>query len=182
MEVYNSVGNPDHLAVLNSLQTNQVEGNLDNNASNNGHSSDNQVDNATLSVDWQLDGLTLTSVTGVVDYEFDELCDCDFTGAKIFNATRDEKYNQFSQELRLTSELGNTIDYIAGLFYQSTDLEYSDSSATDPTVITTALNLKGADTLAPFLLAPQLNVGSTKTVIYGRYLPRRHGTLLTICV
>ena len=150
LEVYNSVGNPNHLAVLNALQANQVEGNLDNSTSNSGHSSDNQVDNTTLTVDWQLDGLTMTSVTGIVDYEFDELCDCDFTGAEIFNATRDEKYSQLSQELRFTSELGNTIDYIGGLFYQSTDLEYGDSIVlTDPTVITTALNLKGATTLSP---------------------------------
>lgn len=128
-----------------------IEGNLNYSVSNNGHASDNEVNNTTLSVDWQLDGLTLTSVTGVVDYEYDELCDCDFTGAKIFNATKSEEYSQFSQELRLTSDLGNTVDYIGGLFYQSTDLEYGDSIVlTDPTVITTALNLKGATTLSPF--------------------------------
>jgi iron complex outermembrane receptor protein len=169
LEVFNSIGDPKHLDVLNTLvdgfifdnsgnvvginPENYIEGELDYNNSNNGHNSNNRVDNATLTIDWEMDGLTVTSVTGVVDYEFDELCDCDFTGAEIFNATRDEKYNQLSQELRFTSELGNTIDYIGGIFYQSTDLEYGDSiSLTDPTVIETALNLKGADSLAP--LAP----------------------------
>ena len=169
LEVFNSIGDPKHLDVLNTLvggfifdnsgnvvginPENYIEGELDYNNSNNGHSSDNKVENSTLTIDWEMDGLTVTSVTGVVDYEFNELCDCDFTGAEIFNATRDEKYNQFSQELRFTSDLGNTIDYIGGIFYQSTDLEYGDSiGLTDPTVIETALYLKGANSLAP--LAP----------------------------
>jgi outer membrane receptor protein involved in Fe transport len=103
-----------------------IEGKLNRSGSMNKSSIDNEVNNTTLSVDWQLDGLTVTSVTGYVDYEFDELCDCDFTGAEIFNATRDEKYSQFSQELRFTSELGNTVDYIGGLFFQKTDLDYKD--------------------------------------------------------
>lgn len=106
-----------------------IEGDLNYSVSNNGHTSDNQVNNTTLSFDWQLDGLTLTSVTGYVDYEYDELCDCDFTGAKIFNATKSEDYSQFSQELRFTSELGNTVDYIGGLFFQKTDLSYGDTIA-----------------------------------------------------
>jgi outer membrane receptor protein involved in Fe transport len=138
LEVYNSTG---HIAALNALQTDvKVEGELNYSGSMNESDSDNEVNNTTLSVDWQLDGLTFTSVTGFVDYEFDELCDCDFTGAEIFNATRDEKYSQFSQEFRFTSELGNTVDYIGGLFFQKTDLDYGDTiNLTDPTVLTQVL-------------------------------------------
>jgi iron complex outermembrane receptor protein len=153
LEVYNSVGAPDHITVLNALQTVPIEGTLNFSGSNNGHRSDNQVDNKTLSLDWAMDGLTFTSITGLVDYNFDELCDCDFTGAEIFNATKKEDYSQLSQEFRLTSELGNTVDYIGGLFFQSTDLDYGDTiSLTDPTVVATALASKGATQLVP--LAP----------------------------
>lgn len=138
LEIVKDVG---HLGVLNALQqTVKVEGELNRSGSMNPSSSDNVVNNNTLSVDWQLDGLTFTSVTGFVDYEFDELCDCDFTGAEVFNATRDEKYSQFSQEFRFASELGNTVDYIGGLFYQKNDLDYQDAiKLTDPTVITKVL-------------------------------------------
>ncbi|MGB1158397.1 MAG: TonB-dependent receptor [Porticoccaceae bacterium] len=167
LEVFNSVKLPgeeskDHLTVLNSLvggfvrgedgqivyddgkpivnPEKYIEGKLNRSGSMNPSSSDNVVNNNTLSVDWQLDGLTFTSVTGFVDYEFDELCDCDFTGAEVFNATRDEKYSQFSQEFRFASELGNTVDYIGGLFYQKNDLDYQDAiKLTDPTVITEVL-------------------------------------------
>ena len=173
LEVFNSVKLPgeesnDHLTVLNSLvggfvrgedgkiaydnngkpiinPEKYIEGKLNRSGSMDPSSSDNVVNNNTLSFDWQLDGLTFTSVTGFVDYEFDELCDCDFTGAEVFNATRDEKYSQFSQELRFASELGNTVDYIGGLFYQKNDLDYQDAiKLTDPTVITKVLQTTAA--------------------------------------
>ena len=142
LEIVKDIG---HLSVLNALQTVQVEGDLNRSGSMNPSSSDNEVNNHTLSLDWQLDGLTFTSVTGFVDYEFDELCDCDFTGAEIFNATRDEKYSQFSQEFRFASELGNTIDYIGGLFYQKTDLDYKDVIAfPDSSIMQTVFALPDA--------------------------------------
>jgi len=173
LEVFNSVklpidGSKDHLSVLNVLTggivtdangnpeiengkpkinpKKYIEGELNRSGSMNPSSSDNEVNNNTLSVDWQLDGLTFTSVTGYVDYEFDELCDCDFTGAEVFNATRDEKYSQFSQEFRFASELGNTVDYIGGLFYQKNDLDYKDVIAfPDNSIMQTVFALPDAE-------------------------------------
>ena len=158
MEVYNSIGAPDHITALNSLQAFQVDASLNYVGDNNGHFSNNEVNNTTLSVDWDLDGLTLTSTTGYVDYKFDENCDCDFTGAAVFNAARQEEYNQFSQEFRFTSDLGGDIDYIAGVFFQSTELEYEDQIVLpDPTVITTALIGAGASALSPLAAGSSTN-------------------------
>jgi outer membrane receptor protein involved in Fe transport len=158
MEVYNSIGAPDHITALNSLQAFQVDASLNYVGDNNGHFSNNEVNNTTLSVDWDLDGLTLTSTTGYVDYKFDENCDCDFTGAAVFNAARQEEYNQFSQEFRFTSDLGGDIDYIAGVFFQSTELEYEDQIVLpDPTVITTALIGAGASELSPLAAGSSTN-------------------------
>jgi len=151
MEVYNSVGAPDHITVLNALQGYPVESGLNFSADNNGHYSNNEVNDVTLNIDWDLDGLSFSSVTGYVEYEFDELCDCDFTGATVFDAARQEDYEQFSQEFRFTSDLGGDFDYIGGLFFQSTELNYKDQIILpDPTVISTALNLLGAGALVPF--------------------------------
>lgn len=151
MEVYNSIGTPPHIATLNALQAYPVEAELNFSADSNGHFSDNEVSVATLSVDWDMEGFSLTSITGFAEYEFDENCDCDFTGATVFNATRQEEYEQFSQELRFTSDLGGDFDYIGGLFFQSTELKYKDSIILpDPTVISTALALLGANALVPF--------------------------------
>lgn len=153
MEVYQSFG---HLEALNSVYNSptapwSVDTELNYIADNNGHFSNNEVNNSTLTVDWDLEGLTLTSVTGYVDYEFTESCDCDFTGAPVFDAGRQEEYQQLSQEFRLTSDLGSNFDYIAGLFFQDTDLSYADQiQLPDPTVVNTALGLLGAGALQPF--------------------------------
>ncbi|MEH6581764.1 MAG: TonB-dependent receptor [Halioglobus sp.] len=94
----------------------------------NGDFSDNDTNNVTLTFDWGIGEHTLTGVTGYVDYEFDEVCDCDFSSAVVITAPLQEEYKQFSQEIRLTSPGGETIDYIAGVFYQSSELDSNDST------------------------------------------------------
>jgi len=151
MEVYNSIGAPDHISVLNGLQAYPVESGLNYSADNNGHFSFSEVNNATLNVSVDMGSFTLTSTSGFVDYKFDENCDCDFSGASVFNATRQEEYEQLSQEFRFTSELGNTFDYIGGLFFQSTELTYGDQIALpNDTLIATVLSgIPTAAALAP---------------------------------
>jgi iron complex outermembrane receptor protein len=136
IEVYNSIddGNPgsvDHLTALNTLQAGLgrplVDGELNRVRDNNGDTSETELNNVTLNVEWALEGLTISSTTAMVGYETEALCDCDFSGAVVFDASFDEEYEQFSQEFRFTSELGNTFDYIGGLFYQSSELDFSDS-------------------------------------------------------
>ena len=158
LEVYNSIGTPDHISVLNSLQAFQVDAELNYVADNNGHFSNNEVNNTTLSFDWDLEGLTLTSTTGYVDYRVAENCDCDFTGAAIFETAGQEEYRQLSQELRFTSDIDRNFSYIAGIFFQKTDLEYADQiNLPDPTVISAALVAAGAPTLAPLAAGSSTN-------------------------
>jgi outer membrane receptor protein involved in Fe transport len=90
--------------------------------------SDNEVDNFTMNIDYQLGENTLTLVTGYIDFKSDESCDCDYTSAPIIDGSAlTEDFDQFSQEIRLTSPGGETVDYIAGLFYQDTSFDYTDS-------------------------------------------------------
>jgi outer membrane receptor protein involved in Fe transport len=93
----------------------------------NGDFSNNDTENVTMTIDYAMGDHTLTSVTGYVHYEFDDHCDCDFSSASVLSVPLDEDYDQFSQELRLTSPGGETLDYIAGLFYQTSDLDSSDT-------------------------------------------------------
>ena len=89
--------------------------------------SDNKSQEYAMTFDWRVGGGTLTSITGYSTYAFDELCDCDFTGANVFNVGLNENFDQFSQEIRFASSQGNTIDYIVGAYYENTDLRYHDS-------------------------------------------------------
>lgn len=93
----------------------------------NGDYSINDTENITLTVERQLGEYTLTSVTGYNAYTYEELCDCDFTGASGFNILSDEDYSQVSQELRITSPEDETISYIGGLFFQGSSLKFHDA-------------------------------------------------------
>ena len=95
--------------------------------SSNGDFSNNDTDEFVLQVDWQVGENTVTSVTGYSEYSFDELCDCDFTGANVFNVLMDEEYEQTSQEIRVTSPTGGKLEYIVGAYYETSDLEFRDS-------------------------------------------------------
>jgi len=93
----------------------------------NGDYSYNDTENVTLTVERELGEHTLTSVTGYNAYTYQELCDCDFTGASGFNILSDEDYSQVSQELRLTSPEDQAFSYIGGLFFQGSSLKFHDA-------------------------------------------------------
>ena len=94
--------------------------------SSNSDFSFNETSTYALTLDWGIGEHDLQSITAVTSLEYDEFCDCDFTGASVFGAALQEKYDQVSQELRLSSPVGEKYDYIAGLYYQTSDHEYAD--------------------------------------------------------
>jgi outer membrane receptor protein involved in Fe transport len=112
-----------HPSVLNTVQ--------DYARSSNGDASDTNLDEAVLTIDYRLGDFTLTSVTGHSSYDYDELCDCDFTGANVLLVRQREEFDQLSQEMRLTSPGGRRLDYIVGLYYQRSDLSFFDTLLID---------------------------------------------------
>ncbi|WP_243391679.1 TonB-dependent receptor, partial [Pseudohalioglobus lutimaris] len=86
--------------------------------------SDNEMDVGTLTIDWAIGDHTLTSITGYATYEYRDVCDCDFAALPLIQVDANEDYDQFSQEVRLTSPGGETFDYIVGFYYQESDLNY----------------------------------------------------------
>lgn len=93
----------------------------------NGDFSENDMENVTITVEYGIGDYTLTSITGYNAYEYTEHCDCDFISASLIELTSEEEFEQYSQEFRITSPGGETIDWIAGIFYQENELEFSDS-------------------------------------------------------
>ena len=86
--------------------------------------SDNSMDVGTLTIDWALGDHTLTAITGYAEYDYRDICDCDFAAVPLIQVDATEDYEQFSQEIRLTSPGGEKFDYIAGFYYHQSDLEY----------------------------------------------------------
>ncbi len=92
----------------------------------NGDISNNETMNVTFTAEYAWGEHTITSITGYNGYEFDEECDCDFIDAVVFTADQDEEFDQISQEIRIASPVGETIEYIGGFFYQHSDLDFRD--------------------------------------------------------
>ncbi len=76
----------------------------------------NKVDSTVFNMTFDLNDVELSATTSLVSYEYEELCDCDFTSADVFFVESMEEYEQFSQEVRLTSPGGEKVDWIAGLY------------------------------------------------------------------
>ena len=134
VELFDSValpGGTDYVTILNnvfqaSFRRPPVDGELNRVRDSNGDFSNDTIDNYVLELDYQLGDHELTFLSGWLEYDHNELCDCDFTGASIFTADGDESFEQFSQEIRLTSPLGENFEYITGLYYQSSKLDFQD--------------------------------------------------------
>lgn len=89
--------------------------------------SNNEINSQTLRMDYDTPAFTITSVTGLLDFNYQENCDCDFTPSNIFDLDMSEDYDQFSQELRLVSADSDTFTWLAGAFYQSYDQTFHDT-------------------------------------------------------
>lgn len=81
---------------------------------------DTQIDTASLIINWSLGEHTLTSVTGWAQYDYHEILDSDRTRVESLSVDFSEDFEQWSQELRLASPLGDRLEYIAGVYFQDT--------------------------------------------------------------
>ena len=86
---------------------------MDRQRSSNGDFSNNKLQTYVLNVDWNLGDYELKSISAFSSLGYDELCDCDYTGANIFLAGLQEDYDQYSQEVRLTSPISEFYDFVA---------------------------------------------------------------------
>jgi iron complex outermembrane receptor protein len=59
------------------------------------------------------------SETAWVDFDGSTLDDVDFNASANVDFLRDQKFHQISQELRVASPAGGTLEYLAGVFYLS---------------------------------------------------------------
>ena len=86
--------------------------------------SENETDNLVLKVDWDVAGMLFTSITGWSSYESLDGVDVDWLPLQFISRDDDQEFEQFSQEFRITSPGGEFFDYVAGLYYEQSDLEF----------------------------------------------------------
>ncbi len=93
-------------------------------------SRDQDSQNITLEINHDFSGGTLTSITAFQEYEYEHnFVGLDMGLASGFRARRNEDYDNFSQELRFTSEESDSYDYIIGAYYEDTELSRFQNSS-----------------------------------------------------
>lgn len=65
---------------------------------------------------------TITSITGYSNYDYRQGFDGDSVPLPLLGVNFNEDFEQYSQELRITSPTGNRFEYIAGFYWQTSDL------------------------------------------------------------
>lgn len=80
------------------------------------------LDEYSLTVEHQLDDMTLTAIAGYSEYDFDRGVDADFSPLTLARFDDNEEFEQKSLELRIASDTDGAIEYIAGAYYQDADL------------------------------------------------------------
>lgn len=82
---------------------------------------DSELDAMSLEVNWDLGDFALTSITASRDTQEAHQSDYDGSSAEFFTQVMDQSFDQFSQELRITSQFSEDFEFVAGLYYISTD-------------------------------------------------------------
>ncbi|MDJ0879989.1 MAG: TonB-dependent receptor [Halieaceae bacterium] len=67
-------------------------------------------------------GALITAIAGYSEYDFERFLDADFNPLPIVRFDDTEDYEQTSFELRLTSDVGGTFEYILGAYYQDNEM------------------------------------------------------------
>jgi outer membrane receptor protein involved in Fe transport len=99
--------------------------------------------NAAFQLDWDLGDLTLTSLTGYSEYESDFVLDGDTSNLLFIEQNVVEEFDQISQEFRLSSPGGETLEYIAGIYLEAQDLDNDTPSDISLTALS-AVNVPGS--------------------------------------
>ncbi len=89
---------------------------------------DTDLDVALLTVNWDAEVGTVTSITGYATYDTSRNTNSDMAATPSINRLQEEEYGQFSQELRLVSPGGETLDWIVGAYYQKSELDVSKTN------------------------------------------------------
>lgn len=85
---------------------------------------DMDTTNITFDVDHDIDAGSFKFIAAYQDYSYKHRFHGFESGAaNLFRAFRNEDYDGFSSELRFTSEEGEKFDYIAGLYYEDSEID-----------------------------------------------------------
>lgn len=83
---------------------------------------------ASLSMNYTMENLTITSVTGYYRMRTSYSDSFDATSYYIIGASEHEEYDSLSQELRISSSFDGPVNFLLGAYYQDSDLDFINNS------------------------------------------------------
>ena len=85
--------------------------------------SDDDIQNFSLNMNWDVGNGTLTSVTGWAGYEYNDDVDVDWLPLQFIDRSDIHDFHQFSQEFRWASDIGDRFTYTVGAYYDENELD-----------------------------------------------------------
>jgi len=83
----------------------------------------------TLKVDKTLPKVALSSITNYQRFQYSALSDYDFTASPQIWSDEHDEYHAFSEELRANTTWNLPVNFMGGLYFQSTQLDFEQGSA-----------------------------------------------------
>lgn len=102
---------------------------------NNTYTNDIEAREATLTVDYDFDSFTLTSLTSFDEYDIFSALDAEQTLLDMARFFDNQTADTFTQEFRLTSTGSGTFDWILGAAYYSNDFTRGSLDPNDPLLV-----------------------------------------------
>ncbi len=77
------------------------------------------------------DSATFTSITAYRTFDTFDIIDADFTSVPLISRTNDAEVESLSQEFRVTGDIGESVNYVAGAYYFGQEID-SFKNTSDP--------------------------------------------------
>ena len=116
---------------------------------------DNDTNNFVTKLDYSMGDFLLTSITGYSSYEAVDSVDVDWLPIQFLSRDDTQEFEQFSQEFRITSPGGEFFDYVAGAYYEKSDLEFDGRVTIDTNMDGLVPAILGVDNLLLLLTGMQ---------------------------
>ncbi|MFV0277252.1 MAG: TonB-dependent receptor, partial [Parahaliea sp.] len=121
----------------------------------------------TLEANLDLDYGTFTSITGWRSTDNKTLSDFDGSAARLFNTLRDTSHEQWSQELRFTSDLDGKLNYVAGVYYTWQEFEKDEVDDIFPFFVHDIINQQQESTTAAAFVQADYELTERQTLTFG---------------
>lgn len=126
-----------------------------------GHESEVDSKDFTLQVNWHLEGVTLTSITGYIDYTRDMGDDADGSPLVMLDSLYRDDIETYSQEFRLSSETSGPWSWVVGAYYSWDELFADFDQALDDHFFQTRVEVDALQTTEAYAAFGQVDYDIT---------------------